>query len=618
MLDQLIGNYKILSKIGEGGMGAVYKALDLMLEREVAIKALLPELARDPSVVERFRAEAITLAKLSHPNIAMLFSFLRQSDDYYMVMEYVRGESLDAVLRRERALPCERAVRLFCEALEGVGRAHRLGIIHRDLKLSNLMLTDEDSIKVLDFGIARVLGAARMTREGQFIGTLEYMSPEQIHGREADARSDIYSLGILLYAMLTGRVPFRSQSDYELMRIQVESPPPPPRAIAPHIPGEVENAILRALAKHPDERFQSVGEFRTALLAGVATPPPAYGFAHEPRAHVDAPAPPPPDMPDAQEDSVGEETIVRADRHGQAQRDEPVEDQPPEARAAIVPAGRIVGAQGAGANAEEIFVVTAEARAKPTQDDASPAEKMPNAEEALPAEEVVAAQESLALAGSTEGVGEDVSSAVSPTAVAAGEVAGADDVEFSPRYVRASGKSAVGTAAEESSVVRAPRPHAGKPGWTTYAGVAGASLLVAATMFALFGTGGESQPPIPSPSATPQTQATTPPTPVNKGTPLPQKRETPKPEARKPEPTATVKTVAQPSPTITKRREPVVAPVPVPEERRLAAAIQQHKETSHRKEMRNSNSARKQRRDDSGQEAINKALAPLRRGIRPQ
>jgi serine/threonine-protein kinase len=251
-------------------MGSVYKGVDLMLEREVAIKALRPELARQPDIVERFRAEAVTLAKLNHPHIATLFSFLRQGDDFFMVMEFVRGETLDSVLRRSGGMPVERAVPMFCQALEGIDHAHRLGIIHRDIKPANMMLTQAGSIKVMDFGIARVLGTARMTRQGNVIGTVEYMSPEQVRGQETDARSDIYSLGILLYEMLTGRVPFRSDSEYELMRSQCDDAPPPPRDFSAHIPVPIEQSIMRALAKDPARRFQTASDLRAALLGGSA------------------------------------------------------------------------------------------------------------------------------------------------------------------------------------------------------------------------------------------------------------------------------------------------------------------------------------------------------------
>lgn len=269
MIGSVVGNYKIVDKLGEGGMGSVFKGVDLMLEREVAIKMLRPELASQANVVERFRSEAVTLAKLNHPNVATLHSFFRQGNDFFMVMEFVRGETLDAVIKRQGAMPCDRAVELFCHALEGIDHAHKMGIVHRDIKPANMMLTESGSIKVMDFGIARVLGTDRLTRAGHLIGTVEYMSPEQVRGEETDARSDIYSLGILIYEMLTGRVPFNSTSEYELMRSQIEDAPTPPGTFAPHIPLPVEQAIMRSLAKKREARYQSAAEMRAALTNGI-------------------------------------------------------------------------------------------------------------------------------------------------------------------------------------------------------------------------------------------------------------------------------------------------------------------------------------------------------------
>ena len=276
MIGSVVGNYKIIDKIGEGGMGAVFKGVDLMLEREVAIKMLRPELARQPNVVERFRTEAVTLAKLNHSNVATLHSFFRQGEDFFMVMEFVRGETLDDVIRAQGAMGCDQAIELFCMALEGIDHAHKMGIVHRDIKPANMMLTETGSIKVMDFGIARVLGTDRLTKAGHLIGTVEYMSPEQVRGEETDARSDIYSLGILLYEMLTGCVPFNSASEYELMRRQIEDAPTPPRTHAPQIPLPVEQAIMRSLAKRREARYQSAAEFRAMLMrrnTGAVTKP---------------------------------------------------------------------------------------------------------------------------------------------------------------------------------------------------------------------------------------------------------------------------------------------------------------------------------------------------------
>jgi len=271
MIGQIIGStYRIEEKIGEGGMGAVYRGRDLMLERDVAVKALRPELARQPELVKRFRTEAVTLARLNHPHIATLYSFQRHGDEFLMVMEFIRGTELDKLIEQRGAMPVVEALRIFCQALEAIVYAHSLGVIHRDLKPANIMLNDQGNAVVMDFGIARALGTARQTQTGRFFGTLSYMSPEQLQGQETDTRSDIYSLGILLYEMLTGRVPFESNSDYGLIRAQVEETPIPPRDLkGDSIPVPVELAVLRALAKEPEARFQTADEFRAALLAAV-------------------------------------------------------------------------------------------------------------------------------------------------------------------------------------------------------------------------------------------------------------------------------------------------------------------------------------------------------------
>jgi len=269
MIGHIIGNYKILERIGEGGMGTVYKGVDQMLEREVAVKVLRADLAHRTDIAERFRSEAVTLARVNHPNVATLYSFLREGDEFFMIMEFVRGRPLDELIKQNGALPLEQAVRWFEQALDGIHHAHCLGIVHRDLKPANVMITDAGMVKVMDFGIARVLGEARMTRTGHLIGTLEYMSPEQIRGQDVDARSDIYALGILLYEMLTGQVPFQADSDYDLMRAQIEQSPRAPGLLMPHLPASVEQVVLRALEKDPARRFQTAAVFREALEAAV-------------------------------------------------------------------------------------------------------------------------------------------------------------------------------------------------------------------------------------------------------------------------------------------------------------------------------------------------------------
>ncbi len=271
MLNRVVANYKILEKIGEGGMGEVYRGIDLMVERAVAIKVMRPELARRAEIVERFRKEAVVLAKLNHPNIATLYNFIRDDDSYFMVMEFAPGQALDGMFAKyANGLPWRRALGFFLQALYAIDHAHKEGIIHRDIKPANMMVSDTDRLKVLDFGIARMLGSARLTRTGATVGTLAYMSPEQIRGQKIDARSDLYSLGIVLYKMLTGRVPFTAEGQYELMRAQLEHPPSPVRRSIVEIPQSIDDAIQCSLAKTPAERFQSATEFIRALALRYA------------------------------------------------------------------------------------------------------------------------------------------------------------------------------------------------------------------------------------------------------------------------------------------------------------------------------------------------------------
>lgn len=287
MIGRVVGNYKILEKLGEGGMGAVFKGIDVMVEREVAIKMLRPEIARQPDVVERFRSEAVTLARLNHPGIATLFSFFRQGDEFFMVMEFVPGRTLEGLLRDFGPMPMEQAAPVFAKILAGIEHAHQLGILHRDIKPANVMLTTAGAVKVTDFGIARILGAARMTRQGNIVGTLEYIAPERIKGEDHDARSDIYSLGAMLYEMLSGHIPFERENEYAMMQAHLMEPPPPLNRFGLNIPPEIEAVAMRALAKRQEDRFPTAADFAAALAAAwtqvqarlVRTPKEARGAA---------------------------------------------------------------------------------------------------------------------------------------------------------------------------------------------------------------------------------------------------------------------------------------------------------------------------------------------------
>src|ERR1700685_813995 len=265
MIGTTIPNYRIDEKLGEGGMGVVYKAVDLNLDRVVAIKVISADLSRDPGLLERFRSEAKAQAHLNHTNIASLYSLLSLDTCTGIVMEYLEGETLDQMLHRRGLIPSEEAVPLFRQALLGIGFAHRMGIVHRDIKPSNIMVNKYGVVKVMDFGIAKVLGGQRLTRTGTQVGTAAYMSPEQIRNKPVDIRSDIYSLGVTLYELLTAHLPFESDSEFQIMSDHVNTPPSSPTRHYPYIPRGIEQCALKALEKNPDARFQTVEDFGSAL-----------------------------------------------------------------------------------------------------------------------------------------------------------------------------------------------------------------------------------------------------------------------------------------------------------------------------------------------------------------
>jgi len=272
MIGLQIEHYRIDAKLGDGGMGVVYRAMDLELERTVALKFLHQELANSPDLLTRFRAEARAQAKLNHHNIATLYDFFIWQGTAVMAMEFVDGETLHEMILRRGPVPAQISVPLFRQALHGVAAAHRQEIIHRDLKPANLMLNRDGVVKVMDFGIAKVQSSNGMTRTNAVMGTSWYMAPEQIRNRPIDARTDIYSMGVTLYELVAGQVPFCAESEYEIQSAHVQLVPDRPTVHYPHIPENVVRAVMKALAKDPADRFQTVPEFLDALPEIVVRP----------------------------------------------------------------------------------------------------------------------------------------------------------------------------------------------------------------------------------------------------------------------------------------------------------------------------------------------------------
>jgi serine/threonine-protein kinase len=265
VIGKTLGNYRITQRIGQGGFGEVWKAVDLTLDRDVVLKILRPEIAAQDGVVARFRTEALALARLNHPNVATIHGFQTEGGVPFIVMEYIPGQTLHVIVRGFGPMQTVRALPLFFHVLDAIEHAHDHGIVHRDLKASNVMMTHQGVVKLLDFGIARVPGSAQLTQGPRSLGTPAWMAPEQVRGQEADVRTDVYALGLLLYWLVTARLPFEGGNDYELQRAHAEEAPPPPRQFAPTLPEAIEKSILRALAKERTERFANVGEMRLAL-----------------------------------------------------------------------------------------------------------------------------------------------------------------------------------------------------------------------------------------------------------------------------------------------------------------------------------------------------------------
>ena len=289
----IAGTFRLDSVLGRGGMGVVYLATNLRINAQMALKVLALNLAHDPDLVRRFEAEASTQARIRHPNIVAVHDFICEGGINAIVMEYVPGITLEEVIHRQTGpMPIERIMRIMLPVMEAVALAHAEGIIHRDIKPSNILVAQlgtQEVPKVMDFGIAKVL-----TEGGQFtatsskMGTLWYMSPEQCaSAKNVDVRSDIYSLGVTLFEMATGRVPFSSDSDLDLMLAHRDTPPPLPSSIYPGVPPTLERVILRSLEKDPGRRYQDV----TAFARELRTCTPSQGVVAKPSPPAPATAP---------------------------------------------------------------------------------------------------------------------------------------------------------------------------------------------------------------------------------------------------------------------------------------------------------------------------------------
>ncbi len=265
MIGERIGHLRVIASIGVGGMGAVWHAVDELLDRHVALKVIRPELMSRPGLAERFRSEAIVLARLQHPCIAALYGLEKRGDEFVMVMEYVDGETLDNRLANQGALAWPEATRITRAVLDALDHAHESGVIHRDIKPANVMLTRAGRVKVMDFGIARLVGAQRQTRTGAAVGTPSYMSPEQLLGQEVDGRADVYAVGTLLYELTTGHLPFEVEGDYLRMIAQLQQVPALPSTHNAELPAGLDLIVARALQKEPADRFDTSGAFRDAL-----------------------------------------------------------------------------------------------------------------------------------------------------------------------------------------------------------------------------------------------------------------------------------------------------------------------------------------------------------------
>lgn len=255
-----LNRYELLEKIGEGGMGVVYKAKCHLLNRFVAVKILKAELNNDEEFVARFKREGISVAKLSHPNIVNVHDVGMENNINFIVMEYIKGKTLKQVIKEDIRLSADRTLEITLQIAKALECAHKNNIIHRDIKSDNILITEDNVVKVMDFGIAKVLDSQTVTNSNKVIGTAHYFSPEQAKGNFVDGRTDIYSLGIVMYEMVTGKVPYNADSAISIAMMHIQKPAIPPKEVILDLPQNINQLILKALEKEPINRFQTATE----------------------------------------------------------------------------------------------------------------------------------------------------------------------------------------------------------------------------------------------------------------------------------------------------------------------------------------------------------------------
>jgi eukaryotic-like serine/threonine-protein kinase len=301
---QHVGDYEVLSLLGSGGMGQVYRVRNIISDRQEAMKVLLPDYASEPELAARFVIEIRTVAALEHPNIAQLRTAFQFQNQLVMMMEFVEGVTLEKLTGSER-IPVENALDYAAQVLSALSYAHNRGVTHRDIKPANIMITSHGLAKLMDFGIAKSTENLQLTRPGTTMGSIYYMSPEQVLGGAVDARSDLYSLGVTMYEMLTGRRPFHADTSFSVLNAHLRETPVPPIEINPTLPSGLNQIVLCAMAKKPADRFQSADEMRSAIRSLQQPPQPVVPAAVVAPAEVSRPvaaeqsgaAPVPPPVP---------------------------------------------------------------------------------------------------------------------------------------------------------------------------------------------------------------------------------------------------------------------------------------------------------------------------------